>query len=245
MNGRTMPWVRGFSRSGGQRQKPAKASKPTWRTAIFGAVPHAARGVVADENVTQDAILRYASAILRAVLLLGIIFALTQTRVVAENLGPGGGTRVIAGDEVAGPYRLYVVSSPEPAQIGPVTIVVRITDGKSGEKVKDAEVRVELALPAAGLRLEEAATHGDAASPIDYAVHIPITQAGRYDGLIRVSAAQGMAELRFTQRVLPPRATSTLLILALPFVAGLLILGGLWYFRVGPRAAGIKRPRFS
>jgi hypothetical protein len=181
--------------------------------------------------------LRYASAIFRAILLLGIIFALTQMHVAAENLGPGGGTRVIAGDEVAGPYRLYVVSSPEPAQIGPVTIVVRVSDIQSGEKVKDAQVRVELALPADGLRLEAAATHEDAASPIDYAAHIPVAQAGQYDGLIRVSAAQGVAELRFTQRVLPPRATSTLLILALPFVAGLLILGGLWYFRAGPRAA--------
>ena len=203
--------------------------------------------------VLRDLVTLWLEAILfrrvwiRAVLWLGLalVLAPAYTRVAAENLGPGGGTRVIAGDEVAGPYRLYVVSSPEPAQIGPVTIVVRITDGKSGEKVKDAEVRVELALPTAGLRLAGAATHGDAASPIDYAVHIPITQAGRYDGLIRVSAAQGMAELRFTQRVLPPRATSTLLILALPFVAGLLILGGLWYFRVGPRVAGIKRPRFS
>ena len=167
--------------------------------------------------------------------MLGIIFALTQTRVAAENLGPGGGTRVIAGDEAVGPYRLFVTASPEPAQIGPVTIVVRISDAKSGEKVKDAQVRVELALPAADLRLEAAATHEDAASPIDYAAHIPVAQAGQYDGLIHVSAAQGAAELRFTQRVLPPRAASTLLILALPFVAGLLILGGLWYFRAGPR----------
>jgi hypothetical protein len=163
--------------------------------------------------------------------------AVAPTYVAAENLGPGGGTRVIAGDEVAGPYRLYVVSSPEPAQIGPVTIVVRITDVKSGEKVKGAEVRIELALPEAGLRLERTATHEDAASPIDYAAHISVTQAGQYDGLIRIRAAQGVAELRFTQRVLPPRTTSTLLVLALPFVAGLLILGGLWYHRAGPRVA--------
>jgi hypothetical protein len=53
-----------------------------------------------------------------------------------------------------------------------------------------------------------------------------------------VVAAQGPAELRFTQRILPPRSTSTLFILALPFVAALLILGGLWYFRAGGRTAG-------
>ncbi len=179
--------------------------------------------------------LRSPRPVLGLVLLLTILLAVAPTYVAAENLGPGGGTRVIAGDEVAGPYRLYVTASPEPAQIGPVTIVVRVSDIQSGEKVKDAQVRVELALPADGLRLERAATHEDAASPIDYAAHIPVAQAGQYDGVIRVSATQGVAELRFTQRVLPPRTTSTLLILALPFVAGLLILGGLWYFRAGPR----------
>jgi len=165
------------------------------------------------------------------------LLAVVPTDVAAENLGPGGGTRVIAGDEVAGPYRLYVVSAPEPAQIGPVTIVVRITDAKSGEKVKDAQVGVELALAEPSVRLAGAATHQDAGNLIDYAAHIPVAQAGQYDGVIRVSAAQGVAELRFTQRVLPPRTTSTLLVLALPFVAGLLILGGLWYFRAGGRSS--------
>ena len=59
----------------------------------------------------------------------------------AENLGPGCGTRVIAGDEAVGPYRLFITSSPDPAQPGKVTFVVRITDPKTGETVKTADVR--------------------------------------------------------------------------------------------------------
>ncbi len=174
-----------------------------------------------------------------AVLLVPVLAALITLAPAlarAENLGPGGGTRVIAGDEAVGPYRLFVTSAPEPAQTGPLTIVVRVSDIRNDEKVKDAEVQIVLALPGTGARLEAMATHADAGNPIDYAAHMTITQPGQYEGVIRVSAGQGAAELRFTQRVLPPRTTSTLLVLALPFVAALVILGGLWFLRAKPRA---------
>ena len=46
----------------------------------------------------------------------------------AENLGPGGGTRIVIGDQVVGPYLLLVTTSPEPAQVGLVTVVVRVSD---------------------------------------------------------------------------------------------------------------------
>lgn len=170
------------------------------------------------------------------VFLLALIVALAPGSAVAENLGPGGGTRVIAGDEPVGPYRLFVTASPEPAQVGPVTFAVRISDAKSGEKVKDATVQVVLALPGTDVRLEAAATHQDAGNPVDYATHMQIGEPGQYDGLIRVRAEQGAVELRFTQRVLPPRTTSTLLVVALPFVAALLILGGLWFYRSTARS---------
>ncbi|MEJ5199526.1 MAG: hypothetical protein WHX53_11435 [Anaerolineae bacterium] len=208
---------------------------------------HAAAGGTADENCTAEAQCRGAAALrpylsavifsaaqargLRYIFLLALIAALMPWTAAAENLGPGGGTRVIAGDEVVGPYRLFVTSSPEPAQIGPVTIAVRVGDGKSDEKIRDAQVRITLTLPGSNVRLEAAATHADAGNPIDYAAHIQIDQPGLYEGTIRIEAAQGPAELRFTQRILPPRTTSTLLVLALPFVAALLILAGFWYFR--------------
>ncbi len=175
---------------------------------------------------------------LTAICALGLVMAvaLAPTPARGENLGPGGGTRVIAGDDAVGPYRLFITSAPEPAQTGPLTIVVRVSDGKSGEKVKDAEVQIVLTLPAAGLQLTAAATHADAGNPIDYAAHMQVDQPGLYEGLIRVSAGQGTVEFRFTQRILPPRTTSTLVVLALPFVAGLLILGGLWFLRTKPHA---------
>jgi hypothetical protein len=155
----------------------------------------------------------------------------------AENLGPGGGTRVIAGDETFGPYRLFVTSSPAPAQTGKVTFVARITDPKTGATVKDADVRVSLSLPDTDVRLDAAATHQDAGNPVDYAAHVQIDQPGQYDGVLRVSAAAGPTEITFVQPVMAPRSTSMLLILALPFVAALVILGGFWYFRFGSRNA--------
>jgi hypothetical protein len=155
----------------------------------------------------------------------------------AENLGPGGGTRVIAGDETVGPYRLFITSSPDPAQTGMVTFVVRITDPKTGETVKTADVRVVLALPESNVTLDTPATHEDAGNPVDYAAHVQIDQPGQYEGIIRLTAAAGPAEVKFLQRVLAPRTTSTLVVLALPFAAALAILGGFWYLRAKAHAA--------
>ena len=155
----------------------------------------------------------------------------------AENLGPGGGSRVIAGDEAVGPYRLFITSSPDPAQPGKVTFVARIIDPKTGETVKTADVRVSLALPESSVTLDAPATHEDAGNPVDFAAHVQVVQPGQYEGIIRVSAAAGPAEVKFLQRVLTPRTTSTLLVLALPFAAALAILGGFWYLRAKSRAA--------
>ena len=155
----------------------------------------------------------------------------------AENLGPGGGSRVIAGDEAVGPYRLFITSSPDPAQPGKVTFVVRITDPKTGETVKTADVRVSLALPESSITLDASATHEDAGNSVDYAAHVQVDQPGQYEGILRVSAAAGPAEVKFIQRVLTPRTASTLLVLALPFAAALAILGGFWYLRAKSHTA--------
>ncbi len=171
------------------------------------------------------------------ILLAALLSLLTGSPARAENLGPGGGTRVIAGDEVVGPYRLFITSSPDPAQPGKVTFVVRITDPKTGETVKTADVHVSLTLPESSVTLDAPATHEDAGSPVDYAAHVQIDQPGQYEGIVRVTAAAGPAEVKFIQRVLTPRTTSTLVVLALPFAAALALLGGFWYLRARARAA--------
>lgn len=164
--------------------------------------------------------------------LLALLFVgLAAPSVQAENLGPGGGTRVIAGDQVFGPYRLYVTSSPEPAQVGAVTFAVRVSDAASGDKIRDATVTVELVHSATGATLRGTATHADAGNEIDYAAHMAIDQAGAWEGIIRVVGAAGAAEVPFLLRVAAQRQLSTLITIGLPFIVILGVLGGLWLAR--------------
>ena len=166
-----------------------------------------------------------------AVLLIGLILAITAGSACAENLGPGGGTRVIIGDEVKGPYRLLVTSSPEPAQAGMITYVVRVSDAQTADKIRDAEVAVRLTHGETGVLLTSIATHQNAGSLIDYAAHITVTQAGTWNGVLTISGPAGSTEVVFTQRVLTPRSFATVILIGLPFAGIALLLGGLWYFR--------------
>jgi hypothetical protein len=153
----------------------------------------------------------------------------------AENLGPGGGTRVIAGDEIVGPYRLLFTSSPEPAQIGRVTFLVRLSDPKTSEKVRDAEVVIDLKHSETGVLLSQPATHADAGNPTDYVAHLQLDQAGQWVGVLRVLGPAGAAELPFMQRISPKRQISTLILAGVPFLVVLGLLAGLWFARTGSK----------
>jgi hypothetical protein len=154
--------------------------------------------------------------------------AMTPPVARAENLGPGGGTRIIVGDEIVGPYRLLVTVAPEPAQAGVVTFVVRISDPASDEKIRDADVAVELVNGEDGTVLTEAATHEGAGNPIDYAAHMQIEKPGVYSATVRITGPAGPAEVAFTQRVVAKRGIGTLLLIGVPFVAVLGILAVIW-----------------
>jgi hypothetical protein len=170
---------------------------------------------------------------LLAALLLASLLVAPQAQ--AENLGPGGGTRVIVGDEIVGPYRILFTSSPEPAQIGRVTFLVRLSDPKTDEKVRDAEVVVDLKHSETGATLSQAAAHADAGNPTDYVAHVQLDQPGQWEGVLRVRGPAGSAELPFMQRISPKRQLSTLVIAGAPFLVVLGLLAGLWFARSGSR----------
>jgi hypothetical protein len=155
----------------------------------------------------------------------------------AENLGPGGGTRIIVGDEIVGPYQLLVTASPEPAYPGTLTFLVRISDPATDGKVLDADVVVELVHSEDGERLTGKATHTDANNAIDYVAHIPVERTGAYDGVIRIKGPAGEAEITFIQQVVAKRGLSGIIIAGLPFLVVLALLGGIWFARSGHRPA--------
>ena len=162
-----------------------------------------------------------------------VLSLLPAPQAQAENLGPGGGTRVIAGDESIGPYRVLFTSSPEPAQVGKVTLVVRLSDPRTGEKIRDAETLIELKHSETGATLSQAATHADAGNPTDYAAHFQLDQPGQWEGVLRVRGSAGSAELPFMQRISPKRQISTLVIAGAPFLVVLGLLAAFWFARSG------------
>jgi len=170
----------------------------------------------------------WVAAVVLGVLEAAWLLAVVPPATRAENLGPGGGTRIIVGDEVIGPYRLLVTVAPEPAQVGVVTFVVRISDPASDAKVRDADVTVELVHGEDGTVLTEAATHQNSGNPVDYAAHMQIEKPGTYNASIRITGPTGPAEVSFTQRVVARRGIGTLLLIGLPFVVVLGILASVW-----------------
>jgi hypothetical protein len=147
---------------------------------------------------------------------------------------------VIAGDQVVGPYRLLITSSPEPAQTGAVTYVVRASDPTTGEKLVGLAITIRLVHSESGAVVEGAVTHEDAGSETEYAAHLALDEPGAWEGIISVQGPAGALQVPFLQRVAPPRRGLTLIVAGLPFLAALAVLLGIWFARRGradPRAA--------
>ncbi|MCX6027779.1 MAG: hypothetical protein NT169_00570 [Chloroflexi bacterium] len=153
----------------------------------------------------------------------------------AENFGPGGGSRIIAGDQVIGPYQILATVSPEPAQTGMVTFAVRVSDPATGDKLRDVQVAVKLVHGESKAELTGEATHKDAGNAVDYVAHMTIEQAGTWNGTLTVAGAAGKVELPFIQRVAAPRGFSTVILVGIPFAVVLAVLGGYWYLHTGAR----------
>lgn len=167
-----------------------------------------------------------------------ILIVLTARAAAAENLGPGGGSRLILGDELVGPYRILATSSPNPATTGTVTYVVRVTDPQTGATVRDAQVEVELTLAdgnGAGTVAKEAATHKNAGNDVDYAAHIPMQQVGSWNGVLSITGSLGSSEATFVQNVSPQRSLSTVILVGIPFVVMLGVFAAMYFVRTSGR----------
>ena len=110
---------------------------------------------------------------------------------------------------------------------------MRLSDPKTDEKLRDAEVIVDLKHSETGATLSQTATHADAGNPTDYVAHVQLDQPGQWEGVLRVRGPAGSAELPFMQRISPKRQISTLVIAGAPFLVVLGLLAGLWFARSG------------
>ena len=168
-------------------------------------------------------------------LIILLLTLLTMRAVRAEDLGPGGGSRLILGDELVGPYRILATSSPNPATKGVVTYVVRVTDPTTGERVRDAQIEIELRQADGAAVVRDSATHDDAGNDIDYAAHISLEQEGSWNGVLRVTGSRGTSETAFVQNVTPQRTLSTVILVGIPFVVMLAVFGAVYFVRSGGR----------
>ncbi len=159
----------------------------------------------------------------------------------AENLGPGG-SRIVFGDALVGPYRLFVTSSPSPASPGPVTYVIRVTDSATGAMIRDAAIGISLTPPGDGAPVEAAATHADAGNEVDYAAHVELAAEGTWSGTLRVSGPSGEGEVDFVQQVTAQRQLSTIILVGIPFAVVLGVFVAMWVVRgSGRKDAGLTR----
>ena len=174
------------------------------------------------------------AALLLAVL--GIGLAIHAPAAFAENLGPGG-ARIIMSDTVIGPYQLLVTSSPEPAQVGPLSIMVRISDPATSTKMLNATVELELVHTESGVVVSGPATHAQAGNAVDYVAHLEMPEAGQWTGRILISGPDGKREVSFIQRVVTQRTFSTAVLFGVPFLALVVVAAGYWFLRGGGSSA--------
>ena len=173
----------------------------------------------------------------RSVTILGLVLLMlvfAAGAATAENFGPGGGSRVVVGEELIGPYKVLMITAPDPAQVGTVSFLLRLQYPGGTQAIRNADVNVRLVLASKNLVVEGAATHRDANSPDDYAAHLQVAEPGVYDGLVTIKSATGPAEIKFVQRVVAQRQSNTLFLLGIPFaVLGVIAWG--WYVRSAKR----------
>jgi hypothetical protein len=158
-------------------------------------------------------------------------------RAMAERPGPGG-WRIWLDDEPAGPFLLRVVTSPIPPRIGSLYLEIRVKDRSSGGIVTDARV-IAHASPADGSvpALEFEAMHDIAPVPTEYAVHLPVSEAGIWMIEVAVESRRGVGQAGFDQPVSASTSLPLFLGIGIPF--GGLILLSVIFLWMQPRSRSL------
>lgn len=166
----------------------------------------------------------------RATIVAFVLVLLTVTPVLAH----GGGKVQIAG-EPAGPYRLYVWSSPDPWRAGEAHTTVAVTRLlESGEETPATGLQVFVTYEQGAQSERIPAIEQVGALQGYYEADNTLATEGEWQATVEVSGAEGTGTVRFVETVLPANQFNWWLIGGGVLVA-LLLLG---YF--GTRKAGPK-----
>ncbi len=143
----------------------------------------------------------------------------------AQAGGPGtGGRRVRLDDEPAGPYLLRVVTSPTPPRVENLYLEIRVQDAANGEVLTEVSVFARASqIEGDAPTVEDEASHDIAPNPVEYGVHLPVSEPGRWQITVLVEGEKGRGEVQFEEQVSRPTSLSTVVVIGLP-VGGLVLL---------------------
>ncbi len=111
-----------------------------------------------------------------------------------------GGVVQVA-DQVVGPYRVTVTTSPNPLRTGIADVSAIVLEGVD-QLVPDADVRVQAAPAARPADVAGyPATHANATNKQYYAANVRVPDAGRWLFTIQVQGPQGGGEVHFSADV--------------------------------------------
>ncbi len=165
-----------------------------------------------------------------------LLLALAVVLWPAAVLAHGGGTARLTNIE-AGPYRLYVWSSPATPRVGEMHLTVGVTDG--AERAAAANVVVTLTSDIADAAVVSTATRGNSAADVYYEADVDVPVAGTWQINVRAEGAAGTGEASYRQQVLPARRVNWWLVGGAAVVLLLVVgLGRVTGQRETPAAVG-------
>jgi hypothetical protein len=107
-------------------------------------------------------------------------------------LADGGILRL---SEVKGPYRISVLTSPNPFRAGPVDVSVIVANAATGDVLPDVKVTLHLAPRAQASDVRQyQATRGNAANKLFQSANFELPRAGLWNVEIDVDGPQGTAQ---------------------------------------------------
>jgi hypothetical protein len=100
--------------------------------------------------------------------------------------------------ETKGPYRISVLTSPNPFRAGPVDVSVNVADSATGEVLPDVKVDLHVTPRAQPSDVRQySATHGNAANKLFQSANFDLPRGGLWNVQIDVDGPQGAAQASF------------------------------------------------